>query len=36
MAQTNLPTEEKPTVREQTCGCQGRGGWEWEGLGVWA
>ena len=21
--------------REQTCGCQGEGGWEREGLGVW-
>ena len=20
---------------EQTCGCQGRGSWEKEGLGVW-
>ena len=32
-----LSTEQKQTHRhrEHTCGCQGRGGREWEGLRVW-
>ena len=36
MAQMNLSTKQKQTHRhrEQTCGCQGRGGREWDGLGV--
>ena len=37
MVQMNLPTKQKQTHRhrEQTCGCQGRGGREWDRLGVW-
>ena len=37
MAQKNLSTEKKQTHghREQTCGCQGGGGREWDGLEVW-
>ena len=38
MAQMNLSTtEQKRTHRHggQTCGCQGGGGREWKGLGVW-
>ena len=33
----NLSTKQKQTYRprEQTCGCQGGFGWEWNGLGVW-
>ena len=33
----NISTKQKQTHRhrEQTCGCQGGGGWEREGLGVW-
>ena len=38
MAKMNLSTEKKQTFRhgEQTCGCQGRGEREWDGLGVWS
>ena len=38
MTQINLSTRQKQTYkhREQTCGCQGRGEKEWDGLGVWA
>ena len=28
-------TEQTHRQREQTCGCQGRGGREWDGPGVW-
>ena len=37
MAQMNVPTKQKQTYRhgEQTCGCQGGGGKDWEGLRVW-
>ena len=37
MAQMNLSMKQQQTHRhrEQTCGCQGGGGWEREGLGVW-
>ena len=37
MAQMNLSTKKKQTDRdrEQACGCQGEGGREWHGLGVW-
>ena len=33
----NLSTKQKQTHRhrEQICGCQGGGGKEWDGLGVW-
>ena len=33
----NLSTKQKQTHRhrEQTCGCQGEGGWGRNGLGVW-
>ena len=33
----NLSTKQKQTHRhrEQTCGCQGGGGWARDGLGVW-
>ena len=33
----NLSTKQKQTHRhrQQTCGCQGRGEWGREGLGVW-
>ena len=33
----NLSTKQKQTHRhrEQTSGCQGGGGMEWDGLGVW-
>ena len=33
----NLSTEQKQTHRhkEQTCGCQGKRGRKWDGLGVW-
>lgn len=32
-----MSTKEKQTHwhREHTCGCHGRGEWEWDGLGVW-
>ena len=37
MAQMNVSTKQKKNQghREQTCGCQGGGGREWDGLGVW-
>ena len=35
MAQMNLYETEMTSHREQTCGCQGGGGKEWDGLGVW-
>ena len=37
MAQMNLSTQQKQTHRhgEQTCGCQGGRGREWDGWGVW-
>ena len=37
MTQSNLSTKQKPTHRhrEQTCGCQGEGKREWDGLGIW-
>ena len=37
MAQTNLSAKQKQThrYREQTCGCQGAGRREWDGLGIW-
>ena len=33
----NLSMKQKQTHRhrEQTCGCQGGGGWERDGVGVW-
>ena len=31
----NISMKQKQTHREQTCGCQGGGGWEREGLGAW-
>ena len=31
----NLSTQQTDSHREQTCGCQGGGGREWDGLGVW-
>ena len=33
----NLPMNQKQTHRhrEQTCGCQGGGGWGRDGVGVW-
>ena len=33
----NLSTKQKQThgYREQTCGCQGRGGKKWDEWGVW-
>ena len=33
----NISMKQKQTQRhrEQTCGCQGGGEWEREGLGVW-
>ena len=33
----NLSIEKKHTYGhgEQTCGCQGRGGEAWDGLGIW-
>ena len=36
MAQTNLLAKQKQIHRrgEQTCGCQGGGGREWDGRGV--
>ena len=38
MAQINLSTKQKQTYRykEQTWGCQGEGGREWDGWGVWS
>ena len=37
MAQMTLYAKQKPTHghREQTCGCQGGTGREWDGQGVW-
>ena len=37
MAQTNPSMKQKQTQRngEQTCDCQGGGGKEWDGLGLW-
>ena len=37
MAQVHLSTKQKQThgQREQNSGCQGGGGREWDGLGVW-
>ena len=37
MAQMNLSTKPKHAYRhrEQTCYCQGEGGWDWDRLGVW-
>ena len=35
MTQMNLSTKQKQTHREETCGCQGKGGREWDGLAVW-
>ena len=37
MSQMNLSTKQKETYshRDQTCGCQGRGRRERDGLGVW-
>ena len=37
MAQMNLSTKQIVTHshREQTCGCQGGVGREWDGLGLW-
>ena len=35
MAQMNLSTKQKATHREQTCGCQGGGGWGRNGVGGW-
>ena len=37
MIQMNLSVKQKQTHRhrEQTCGCQGEGKWEKNGLGVW-
>ena len=37
MTQMNGTTKQKQTHRhrEQTCGCQGGGGWGRDGLGVW-
>ena len=37
MIQMNLSTKQKQTHRhrEQTCGYQGGGEWERDGLGVW-
>ena len=29
-------TETNHGQGEQNCGCQGQGGWEWDGLGVWS
>ena len=36
MAQMNPPTKQKQTHRhrEQTCGCQGGNGREWDGWGI--
>ena len=36
-AKMNLSTKQKETHRhrEQTCGCHGGGGREWDGWGVW-
>ena len=31
----NLSMKQAHRHREQTCGCQGGGGWEKDGLGVW-
>ena len=33
----NLSTEKKQThgLGEQTCGCRGNRGREWDGLGIW-
>ena len=36
MAHVNLYTEQTHRHGEQTCGCQGRGGREWDGWGVWS
>ena len=38
MPQMNLSTKQKQNQghREQTGGCQGGGGWERDGLGVWS
>ena len=37
MTQMNLSTKQKSNHRheEQTCGCQGGGEREWDGVGVW-
>ena len=37
MAQISLSTKEKQAHRhrEQTCGCQGGRGREWDGWGIW-
>ena len=35
MTQMNLPTKKKQTHREETCGCQGGWGREWDGQGAW-
>ena len=35
MTQMNLSTKKTHRYREQTCGCQGGGGRERAGLGVW-
>ena len=37
MTQINLSTKQKQTHghREQTCGCQGGGGWGRDGVGGW-
>ena len=35
MTQMNLSTKQTHRHREQTCGCQGGGGWGRDGLGVW-
>ena len=37
MIQMNLCTKQKQIHRhrEQTCGCQGGGGWRRDGVGVW-
>ena len=38
MTQMNLPMKQKQThgPREQTGGCQGIGGWERNGVGIWS
>ena len=35
MAKMNLSTKQKQIHGEQTYGCQGGEGREWDGLGVW-
>ena len=37
MKQMNLSMKQKQTLRhrEQTCGCQGGGGWGRDGVGGW-